>query len=145
MKEKGPWVGGQEKPLGTSENIKKYKNLRRSATEAQLGLEFGGVSKIEFEFEFLFQPWLKFTFELECEFDFGVKSEFAVEVVPESGASRKWSSSSSSCFNPGSSFLNRMRPQDVSNASIKVTAQKCFLEFPQVSYSGPGRIDITPE
>ena len=48
-------------------------------------MEFGGVSKIEFEFEFLFQPWLKFTFELECEFDFGVKSEFAVEVVPENG------------------------------------------------------------
>ena len=60
-------------------------NLRRSATEAQLGLEFGGVSKIEFEFEFLFRPWLKFTFELECEFDFGVKSEFPVEVVPENG------------------------------------------------------------
>ena len=67
-------------------------------------MEFGGVSKIEFEFEFLFQPWLKFTVELECEFDFVVKSEFAVEVVPESGASRKWTSSSSCCFNPGSSL-----------------------------------------
>ena len=95
------------------------------------------MSKIEFEFEFLF--------ERKCELDFGFKSEFAVAVVPEPGTCRKWSSSSSSCFNPGSSFLNRMRPQDVSNASIKVTAQKCFLEFPQVSYSGPGRIDITPE
>ena len=43
------------------------------------------MSKIEFEFEFLFQPWLKFKFQLECEFDFGDKSEFAVEVVPENG------------------------------------------------------------
>ena len=68
-------------------------------------MEFGGASKIEFEFEFLFQLWFKFTSEIEYEIDFGVKSEFAVEVVPESGASRKWSSSSSSSFNPGSSFL----------------------------------------
>ena len=60
-------------------------NLRRSATEAQLGLEFGGVSKMEFEFEFLFRPGLKFAFELECEFefDFEFKSEFAFEVALE--------------------------------------------------------------
>ena len=39
-------------------------DLRRSATEAQLGLEFGGASKMEFEseFEFLFEPGL----ELKC-------------------------------------------------------------------------------
>ena len=56
-------------------------NLRRSATEAQLGLEFGGVSKMEFEFEFLFQSGLKPTFKLEFEFEF--KSEFAFEVALE--------------------------------------------------------------
>ena len=50
---------------------------------AQLGLEFGEVSKMEFEFEFLFQPGLKFTFELEFEFDFELKSEFAFEVAVE--------------------------------------------------------------
>ena len=55
--------------------------LRRSATEAQLGLEFGGVSKMEFEFEFLFQPGLKFTFELEFEFAFELKSGFAFELL----------------------------------------------------------------
>ena len=48
---------------------------------AQLGLEFGEVSKMEFEFEFLFQPGLKFTFELEFDFEF--KSEFAFEVALE--------------------------------------------------------------
>ena len=36
---------------------------------AQLGLELGEVSQMEFEFEFLFQPGLKITFELECEYD----------------------------------------------------------------------------
>ena len=50
---------------------------------AQLGLEFGEVPKMEFEFEFLFQPGLKFTFELEFEFDFELKSEFAFEVAVE--------------------------------------------------------------
>ena len=46
---------------------------------------------MEFEFEFLFQPGLKFTFELECEFDldFEFKSEFVVEVARSS-----WSSNS---------------------------------------------------
>ena len=41
---------------------------------------------MEFEFEFLFQPGLKFTFELEFEFelDFEFKSEFAFEVALES-------------------------------------------------------------
>ena len=57
--------------------------LRRSATEAQLGLEFGEVSKMEFEFEFLFQPGLKFTFDLEFELDFELKSELAFEVALE--------------------------------------------------------------
>ena len=56
---------------------------------AQLGLEFGEVSTMEFEFEFLFQPGLKFTFELEFELDFELKSEFAFEVA-RSG----WSSNS---------------------------------------------------
>ena len=48
-------------------------------------MEFIGVSKMEFEFEFLFQPGLKFTFELEfeLEFDFELKSEFAFEVALE--------------------------------------------------------------
>ena len=43
------------------------------------------MSKMEFEFEFLFQPGLKFTFELEFEFefDFEFKSEFAFEVPLE--------------------------------------------------------------
>ena len=50
---------------------------------AQLGLEFGEVSVMELEFEFLFQPGLKFTFELEFELDFELKSEFAFEVAPE--------------------------------------------------------------
>ena len=52
---------------------------------AQLGLEFGEVSKMEFEFEFLFQPGLKFTFELEFEFelDLNFESEFAFEVALE--------------------------------------------------------------
>ena len=59
--------------------------MRRSATEAQLGLEFGGVSKMESEFGFLLQSGLKFTFELEFEFefDFEFKSELALEVAPE--------------------------------------------------------------
>ncbi len=62
-----------------------FRNLRRSATEAQLGLEFESAPEMEFEFEFLFQPGLKFTFELECEFDldFEFKSEFVVEVALE--------------------------------------------------------------
>ena len=40
---------------------------------------------MEFEFEFLFQPELKFTFELEFEFelDLKFKSEFAFEVALE--------------------------------------------------------------
>ena len=40
---------------------------------------------MEFQFEFLFQPGLKFAFELECEFDldFEFKSEFVVEVALE--------------------------------------------------------------
>ena len=40
---------------------------------------------MECEFEFLFQPGLKFSFKLEFEFefDFGLKSEFAFEVAPE--------------------------------------------------------------
>ena len=40
---------------------------------------------MEFEFEFLFQPGLKFTFELEFEFelDFEFKSEFAFEIALE--------------------------------------------------------------
>ena len=40
---------------------------------------------MEFEFELLFQPGLKFTFELEFEFefDFELKSEFAFEVALE--------------------------------------------------------------
>ena len=40
---------------------------------------------MEFEFEFLFRPGLKFTFELEFkfEFDFEFKSEFAFEVALE--------------------------------------------------------------
>ena len=50
---------------------------------AQLGLELGEVSKMEFEFEFLFPPGLKFTVELEFEFDFELKSEFAFEVALE--------------------------------------------------------------
>ena len=50
---------------------------------AQLGLEFGEVSKMEFESEFLFQSGLKFTFELEFELDFELKSEFAFEVALE--------------------------------------------------------------
>ena len=43
---------------------------------------------MEFQFEFLFQPGLKFIFELKSEFepDLKFKSEFAVEVVPENGA-----------------------------------------------------------
>ena len=38
---------------------------------------------MEFESEFLFQPGLKFTFELECEFEFDFESklEFAVAVA----------------------------------------------------------------
>ena len=32
-----------------------HNNLRRSITEAQLGLEFGGMSKMEFKFEFEFE------------------------------------------------------------------------------------------
>ncbi len=55
--------------------------LRRSATEAQLGLEFGGVSKMDFEFEFLFQPGLKRTFELEFEFDFELELELASSSI----------------------------------------------------------------
>ena len=50
---------------------------------AQLGLEFGEVSKMESEFEFLFQPGLKFTFDLEFALDFELKSEFAFEVALE--------------------------------------------------------------
>ena len=40
---------------------------------------------MESEFEFLFQPGVRFTFELECEFDldFEFKSEFVVEVALE--------------------------------------------------------------
>ena len=38
---------------------------------------------MEIEFEFLFQPGLKFTFELEFEFDLELKSEFAFEVALE--------------------------------------------------------------
>ena len=34
------------------------------------------MSKMEFEFEFLFQPGLKFTIELEFEFGLELKSEF---------------------------------------------------------------------
>ena len=65
------------------------RNLRRSATEAQLGLEFGGVSEMEFEFELLFQPGLKFTFKLEFEFEFDseFKSELAFEVAHSSWSS----------------------------------------------------------
>ena len=72
-----------------------FRNMRRSATEAQLGLEFGGVSKMEFEFdfEFLFPSGLQFTFKLEFEFefefDFEFKSELAFEVAHSS-----WSSNS---------------------------------------------------
>ena len=44
---------------------------------------------MEFEFEFLFQPGLKVTFEVEFEFDFQLKSEFAFEVARSS-----WSSNS---------------------------------------------------
>ena len=38
---------------------------------------------MKFEFEFLFQPGLKFTFELECEFafDFEFKSELEFELA----------------------------------------------------------------
>ena len=41
--------------------------------------------EVECEFEFLFQPGLKFTFKLEfeVEFDFEFKSEFAFEVALE--------------------------------------------------------------
>ena len=39
---------------------------------------------MECEFEFLFQPRLKFTFELEFEFDFELKSGFAFEVARSS-------------------------------------------------------------
>ena len=48
-------------------------------------MEFGSVSKMECEFEFLFQPGLKFSFKLEFEFefDFGLKSELAFEVALE--------------------------------------------------------------
>ena len=50
-------------------------------------MDFGGVSKMEFEIEFgfLFQPGLKFSFKLEfeLEFDFEFKSELAFEVAPE--------------------------------------------------------------
>ena len=49
----------------------------------QLGLEVVEVSKMEFEFEFLFQPGLKVTFEVEFEFDFELKSEIALEVASE--------------------------------------------------------------
>ena len=44
--------------------------------KAQRGFEFGGVSKMEFAFEFLLQPGLKFTFELEFEFEFDFESKF---------------------------------------------------------------------
>ncbi len=63
------------KPVETA----RKENLRRSATEAQFGLELGGVSKMEFEIEFLFQPGLNFTFELEFGFEF--KSEFTFELL----------------------------------------------------------------
>ena len=36
---------------------------------------------MEFGFEFLFQPGLKFTFDLEFALDFELKSEFAFEVA----------------------------------------------------------------
>ena len=50
---------------------------------AQLGLAFGEVSKMEFEFKFLLQPGLKFTFVLDFELDYGLKTEFAFEVTLE--------------------------------------------------------------
>ena len=44
---------------------------------------------MEFEFEFLFQPGLKFTFKLEFEFevDFEFKSELTFEAARSSGSS----------------------------------------------------------
>ena len=49
-------------------------------------MEFGSVSKMECEFEFLFQPGLKFSFKLEFEFEFDseFKSELAFEVARSS-------------------------------------------------------------
>ncbi len=41
------------------------------------------MSKMEFEFELLFQPGLNLTVELELELDFEFKSEFASEVALE--------------------------------------------------------------
>ena len=54
-------------------------------------MEFGGLSNMEFQFEFLFPPCLKFTFKLEPEFEFDseFKSELAFEVARSS-----WSSNS---------------------------------------------------
>ncbi len=48
-------------------------------------MEFGSVSKMGFEFEFLFQPGIMFTVELEFEFEFDLefKSQFAFEFAPE--------------------------------------------------------------
>ena len=42
--------------------------LRRSATEAQLGLEFESAWSIEFEFEFYLEFELEFAFEVEFKF-----------------------------------------------------------------------------
>ena len=50
---------------------------------AQLGLELGEVSQMEFEFEFLFLPGCKFAFDLEFEIDFELKSELAFVVALE--------------------------------------------------------------
>ena len=49
-------------------------------------MEFGSVSKMECEFEFLLRPGLKFSFKLEFEFEFDseFKSELAFEVARSS-------------------------------------------------------------
>ena len=48
----------------TKKGPEKPQNLRRSATEAQLGLEF------EHELEFVLESELGFAFEFEFEFEF---------------------------------------------------------------------------
>ena len=68
-------------------------NLRRSATEAQLGFDcehefkFGVESEFSLEFEFAFEVG----FGLECEFEFGLELEFKKERQCKSFFTRPFS------------------------------------------------------
>ena len=57
-------------------------NLRRSATEAQLGLEFESTFKtvFEFELEYELKPKSTFDFGFDFEFDFEPVFEFVLRV-----------------------------------------------------------------